>query len=531
MRKLLLLLLLASTVSFSQDTIPVYFDFGSSRLKPAYEAVLGRLGADYDLSLVDSVQFIGYADSVGDRNANTHLSLRRAKNTYKFCKKLLERTVVISMLARGEGTRKTDSLNRRVDVILYYPKSGDGPDDKQPEEILTHVDPRCFFIDFDALENCHVRYIRKKNKELVYIEAMDLDLFRDTKHYYVNKEVKGKTTIQRLKWKTEVTGRFWWKKKRLVAGIPRKGFDQFRFFTLHDAPCDGCSEKILDGDTVVFTYASYYPDLFLLDNAQVKTPFLRRKQVRIRVPKEYVDPADSYYYSRRAYTTYSSNSFQWEEKRGRRRQNYYYAEFPVVDGEIPYIQKKRLVSRCVVTTRRDLTGNTGWMNCGTRWGSRLDIGFRLNLEAGAFYHNDTLTGFLVAGISHATQRSSTSLQAGINTHVGFYGSLNYKYHFLSFPLRALNPVANWQNGTAVTAFNLYLRAYAGADLKTSYTSKYSSFVEGNVHLGLSFFNTRYAAFLPQLYVQGGIARDFSNRINVNGYAFVQVGVRINVGSF
>jgi hypothetical protein len=483
MRIFLLIVLLASFQVWSQDTTFVYFEFGSAKVGSNYQETFGNLSSDYDLSLVDSVQFVGYADSVGKLKANLRLSRKRAKNVYRLCKKALSEDLPVSVLARGEDENQDDALNRRVAIILYY-----SPPEAPVLEIVEDADPRCFFIDFEALEYCHTRTIKKRRKEIVQLEALYVPLFKDRTHYYAREDSKGKVKAQRVRWKIKSTGLLWWKKKRYVATIPKSSFDKFHFFTLKNGPCDGCSEEVITKDTLIFTKILFYADRFLVNNAQLKVRYFGKKKLKLRVPREYVDISEQYYYSLNARRSHSNNSFGWETKRGKKRQNYYFAKIPIVENRVPWVKRMRLTTVCMndsIYTAAE-GDNNGFIDCGTvgfAGGS-----FRLDMELGSFYQTDSLTAYFALGGSYTSPKSYTAILGGINTHGSFYGSARYQYNYFSFPLRAMNVANRWEQlgpGRNVSSIG---RFYIGTEIKTSFNKTDQSFMEGNLHLGFVITN-------------------------------------------
>lgn len=503
----------------------VYFEFGSAKVDFKYQKTFGSLSSDYDLSLLDSVQFIGYADSVGKIKANIRLSRKRAKNVYKMCKNALNADLPITILARGEDKKLDDALNRRVAIILHY---------SEPEiiilEVVEDVDPRCFFVDFEALEYCHTRTIKKRRKDLIQLEALYVPLFKKRTHYYAREDTKGNVKAQRVKWKIKSTGMLWWKKKRYVATIPKASFNKFHFFTLEDGPCDGCSEEVITQDTLILTKALFYADRFLVNNAQLKVRYFGKEKLKVRVPREYVDITDKYYYSLNARRAYSNQSFGWETKRGRRRQNYFYAKIPIVKNRVPWIKRMRLTTVCMNDSIYTATGNdNGFMDCGT-----LSFGgssFRLDFELGSFYQTDSLTGYFAAGGSFTSRKSYTAILGGINTHASFYGSARYQYNYFTFPLRAMNVGRRWEALGPGQNVSTIGRFYIGTEIKTSFNRTYQSFMEGNLHLGFVITNFRSRASVPRFFIQGGIARDFIDHASSDPYGFVHIGFTANMNIF
>lgn len=526
MRVLVFLFLFFHFNASSQDTVVVYFEFGSSKLSSEISDKLGNLSAQYDLTAVDSIQIIGYADSVGKISANLRLSLRRAKTVEKACKFTLSEVNPVSLYARGEGTDDNPQQNRRVEVILFSFKESP----EKPEIVLNGADPRCFFIDFQALEFCHIRTVKKGKKESVMIEAMDVDEITKREHYYAQKDGMGDVSVRKVRWKAKNTGMLWWKKRRLVTTIPKAAFEQFHFFTLQDGPCDGCKETVLTKDTLILQKKEYYPDRFLMDNLQIKVRFLKRNELKIRAPRMYVDESDDYYHTWSNFEASpdKSHKMEWDTKKGKRRQDYFFAEIPYVGDEMTYLVRGRKTTEC----RNVLEAGTDdySIKCGTRW-SDVVVGFQINLDAGAFYQTDVLTGFLAVGISHTTENGYARLMGGINTFGGLYGSASYQYHYFSFLLQSLSPRNNWSAATETKIRSTYGRLYFGAELKTSARPTNLSFFEGNLHTGLVIVNARKGSFFPRIYLQGGIGHDFTNQIPQKMYPLGQIGCTINISAF
>lgn len=532
MRILFILFLALSFGSFAQDTVTVYFDFGSSKLSDQNSSKLGAISDQFDLSDVDSIQIIGYADSVGKIASNLRLSLRRAKTVEKACKFTLSEIDYISLYARGEGTLDDPSQNRRVEVVLHSNRIK--VDRDTAEIVLNKANPKCFFIDFEALEYCHIRTVIKGRKESVFIEAMYDSVIHLRDHYYADNDRNGNVSVRKVRWKSKKTGLLWWKKKRLVTTIPKSAFDNFQFFTLEDDPCDGCKETIFTEDTLIQDKTVYYSDRFLSDNLQYKIRFFGKDKVKIRVPRMYVDESDTYYYTHIFSDIYRDNAYFsdtvcWKTKRGKRRQNYLFAELPVKSDFIPKIIRSRKTSTCK-NVYKGSSKDAHRIGCGTR-GSDVVVGFQFNVNTGAFYQNDTLTGFLAIGISQTSKNGLAQLMGGINTLGGLYGSASYQYHYFSFPFQAFSLQNKWKSTESSKPITSYGRLYIGAEIKASSTQKQLSFFEGNTHLGLVFVNTRAGQFFPRIYLQGGIGHDFSGSVERKYYPLAQIGCTINISAF
>lgn len=520
------LLFFIDSLLYSQDTISIYFDYGKSRIEWSEEQKIRHLPANYDLSSVEKVWFVGFADSTGFLQSNLRLSNKRAKKVYISCKSFFNASVETEVIAKGEGSLNDLSENRRVDIILFYPEVPP----EVVEETIEDVDPKCFFVDFQALEYCSMKIITKRRREYVYIEAMDMPLFRDRDHYFAVQGYDGKASIRKLRWRKKTTGRWWWRKNRLVATIPKKSFDQFQFFTLDDPPCSGCKEEILSEDTIIMNVPKFYPDHFLMSNMQVRMRLFKLNEVKIRVPKEFVDIEDDYYFS---YNTKavrwlhnSQNTIIWSTKKfGKKRKNYYFANVPVHDNRLPYLFRKRMTTICV--GERYNTGFGTDLRCGYLGSGLGAFRFRVSLEPGVFYHNDTVTGYLVAGLSH-NSFINLNLQAGVNSNMGLYSTFNFRYFIWTFRLSALNPIKRWMSPTKLKNVpNSLMTIYGGGEGRTSFKKQYQSFFEGNLHIGLQM-TPRFFGLFPTLYLHGGAGYDFLSRVNDKVYPHAQFGVRFHL---
>ena len=117
---LLILVSLISKPIVGQDTLSIYFEFGQSKIPDAQLLPLNAIPTLYDLSDLDSVYFIGMADSVGDLESNFNLSEKRARNVAKYCERILDAKIPSKVTAIGEISMDEKWKNRRVIVILFF---------------------------------------------------------------------------------------------------------------------------------------------------------------------------------------------------------------------------------------------------------------------------------------------------------------------------------------------------------------------------------------------------------------------------
>jgi hypothetical protein len=536
MRILFLLIFLAPPLARSQDTLSVYFATGSTKVRPYYSAKIGELRQRYDLSGADSVRITGYADTAGRADANFRLSMKRAGHVYKNMKDILPAELPFSIDAEGEQSRVPDSLNRRVDIVIYSRfarnAAANGGYDPNGDDIVT-AEIGCFVSDRSMIGLINTKIVKSGRKENVVLETEEFGYFRENPLYCVREvDIKGKAVLQRVKWKEKTTGQLWWKKKRLTASVAKYGFDRFFLVELQKAPCDGCSERVLNRDTVLRRYPVLFDDYFLMSNMQMKVRLFGNGRVKLRVPKEYVDPAGEYYFSyRQSYL--SSSRIEWESSDRKKKRLYYFAEAELDDRiYLPGITRLGMTTRCERNTNYIPSAfRSGRMTCGgvrerVRWPG---LSANISMEAGAFRHNDSTTAYVAAGCSHITDRTFTSLHAGVNSNLGLYGSARFQFDYFSFPFKALSP-RGWSSPSSVGPVDVYGRLFAGAETKLSYNKSYRSFSEVNLHAGLLCINAREKAAVPRIFVYGGIARDLSNTISRDPYMFVQTGIVFRIAS-
>jgi|SRR3954469_3338146 len=133
----ILAILLKTASLYGQDTLSLYFETGASKINTAQIKLLNSISDKYDLSELDSVYYVGLADSIGNASLNLKLSEKRAKNIASYCEKLIPKTTFIKIIARGESVLEQAKKNRKVDIVFYFqqPKMEEV---EQIETILLH---------------------------------------------------------------------------------------------------------------------------------------------------------------------------------------------------------------------------------------------------------------------------------------------------------------------------------------------------------------------------------------------------------
>ncbi|HET6227125.1 MAG TPA: OmpA family protein, partial [Bacteroidia bacterium] len=165
---LILLVFMNVSRSYGQDTLSIYFNTGISKIHEEQTNILNTIPTRYDLSDLDSVYFIGLADSVGDAKLNLKLSEKRAKNIAAYCEKFISKTTVTKIIARGESTLEQAEKNRKVSIVLYF-----SPEKTEMVDTLKVIPKKesCYNVDYNLIKHAHIRTIIKGKKRLMLIQA------------------------------------------------------------------------------------------------------------------------------------------------------------------------------------------------------------------------------------------------------------------------------------------------------------------------------------------------------------------------
>lgn len=514
-------LLLITDLTYSQDSTSVYFKTGSHKLSGYSQRVLDSLFTNLDYTGLNEIKFIGYSDSTGNFESNQRLSERRAKAVSKAVKEYVKPGIPVLTESKGELPRKVDSLSRRVDILFRYNAfSETGGNDTiviQPE------DPRCFFIDqhFEAFSNARIKV--NKKKKVVYLQVIDHREFTSRKYYFVKNPSQKHAVAQRVNFKLETTGMLWWREKRYTATIPKESYDKFGLFYLENSPCDGCREQLFKKDTNVFSGTSIKDNYFMMSVTQLKAKLFRPNTLQIRIPKEFREENEPYYAIKYLWDgNTKTEKLLWETKRGKRKADYFYSKIKIKKVRSVSIANPQRTSYC--PGKGGNPGNYGGISCGFNAdgiGFPGEFSFTPGIQA--FYHNDTVTAFISVGLTYELKQHELAVNIGLNHRLGLYYSTHYHFNFLDFGTMTNRMLDPWQK-LGDSKFTTQIKGYFGPEFRSSYTKKYRSFSEVNLHLG---FSVAWRNGL-NYYIQGGIARDLSNRINTGFYPYVQAGIRFRL---
>jgi hypothetical protein len=524
----LLLILLSSTELYGQDTISIYFETGISKLPDKHLKTLNAIPVKYFLSEVDSIHYVGMADSVGNLESNLNLSEKRARNVADYCGRLIPKNIPSKILALGERLNPERYKNRRVDVVLYFPQATKEEPGPSPDTI--NLKPKCYNIDYALLHRSLIRKVTKRKKEMIiiiadpqYFDNMNrhkTDNKKETEYYYGSVSKEGNFMTYKLKWSRKNTGNYWWSNSQYTALIPKKDFDRFKIFKISDPTCDTCSEDFQNQVSMEKEDKCLQVDRFLMKNIQFKMPWFNNRWAKIRAPREFVDPDDRYFIG-----CNSEIELKWETKKAKRKQNYYYSRLPRSFDHMANIT--RLMDCCKLKPEPS--------ECDKALIFISDLGapdnsFVFFAEPGCYFQQSKFTPYCGFGLSKEGNLLRGSFMIGTDIDLSLCGSLRFQYHFVSFPFSMLNPVRVWQSPNAEHVIERYGRLYLGTELKTRFNDKGRNYLEQNIHLGLAIVHTSIDAFLPRIFIQYGVGYDYLRISSSKLNSVVQLGLDMRIGS-
>ena len=526
-----IILFLISSVLIGQDTVSVYFEFGSTKISANQFETLNAIQTKYNLSGLDSIHFIGVADSIGNLKSNVKLCTKRAKNVFNYCKQLLPQNIPTKIIALGESTQLEINKNRRVDIVLFFqlPQTEELEEKEIIEKEIIGKENRCFNIDYVVLHRCHIRTITKRKKEFVVVETTYPKLLVNKTYYSGSKDKNGVFVPKKVKWVSQPTGRkgSLWKEQTLyTATIPKKDFETYKIFEVSQFPCDSCSEDFMRSEKISKANSCIQVDRFLMDHLQFKKTFLSASLVNIRVPREYVTIEDQYYIG-----CGLSHRLKWEIKKGKRKKIYYYSKLPkYYTPRGNYLVNITKISECCKSKPDPSECDAALVSCGGDGGGSLPFGF--NIEAGNYYQQKTMMPYAAIGKSVRFFYSRVNFLVGTDTKRSFYSSLKYQYNLIIFPLDMFNPIDSWKDLADDKSKNWAPwigKIYTGTELKTRINKEIGNYLEQNIHVGLSAetMNNKYA-FIPKVFIQYGLGFDYLGFNSRTVYPVIQAGINIGI---
>jgi hypothetical protein len=514
----LLFIILSSAASYAQDSASVLFEFGSARVTALQLEMLRNIVRNYNFSELETIRVIGFADSVGNKNANIKLSEKRAKNVAAFLKEYAPEGTNISVKAIGERKKRIESWDRRVEIIFYF-KKPEVETAEKPDSVF-HKENYCYYISYKLLHLSNTRVVTKNKKQVVLIELIQKPKIPQ---YYAVEDDTGGFSPAKVSWRTArsrkgISGMVY------QAAIPKSAFDKYKIFTLGTSPCGLCNENLDGNKKAVKIITCLKPDVFLMQNLQVKTIFLNPKKIKIRVAAEYVNQEESYFIG-----PSTSEIIEWESKTGKRKRDFLFSKMPVY-GSVNYTYVPgiyRLMECC-----SEMPNDTPKpILCGGVVGSSTP--FYFGLEGGTFQHHKTWLPNIGAGLYFEEENSETALIVGIDRK-NYYSTLRYRYNFLQMPAGVLNPFPVWESPGSLFSSGLNFQTFIGTELHLSYLRRdqeKNTALRQSINIGFSVGRIDESRFFKQAFVQYGAAYDYVGNAPHKIYPVFQAGIIVYLKRF
>lgn len=500
----------------AQDTLSVFFEFGKWRIPREELKTLATIPYRYDLSALDSVQFIGMADSVGSLASNLKLSRKRATEVAEQCREHFPARTPISTFAMGAIDRGDRARNRRVDIVFHLKPLAQ----QDREERDSHSEPKppelpCYIRDCDLMSRCIVTPFKKGRKEYVEVEIPGRLTEANRSGAIINmtvpryRIVTSSNDIVRLKW-TRKPSRNKKAPAAYITSLPEADFD--RRGVLVEKIGD-CVESTLDTCVRI--------DHALMQELQYRPRFNSAKGLLVRAPHYAVQPDARYFYGCRP-----GVPFQWEQRSGKKHSEYYYTRLPVWAGMAKGISREMIScdNNCDTTSCR-----SGYFRCQYR--AKSDVAYKIIVESGFHGQGNDDRPFIMLGSSKAGHSSLATAQVGIDSDLRPLASLRYQFHFLEFSSQQLDPTQTWQWPSDQAIIHRYYRTYLGTELRWRGGEAEQGLLEQNLHLGIAYVNENPDALLTRIFLQGGAAIDFRASTSDRPYLCWSVGTFIRLYRF
>jgi hypothetical protein len=477
-----------STPIYAQDTISLFYATAKFRLTEDHQQQLTNFLEWQELTLLDSIQIIGVADSSGNVVSNERLSLKRASQVQHF---LMNKSIVTPMrlLAKGEDPMVSNAMSkqRRVDILFFYNKAVIADDLELEEKLID--DEFCYVLADSFLLACNQTIIQKGKKEYVQLE-MEPSFYSDSLRLYsVSEDDKTRLPVLHLvKWKSVTTGESWWLSQRYIATIKKSDFDRFRLVMKSNIPCDSlandCGFRLSDQDIQLNNNMQLDVAVFLMNNLRIKQRFFNKRKLRIEVPRKFIDLNKVYYFGLKKI------EISWHTRKGKRHQKYYYADVKM-DGKnsSEFTIYTSHVGSCFV---QQITGGSQGLKCRITTDNSSSIGFEIGDRNAIPSH----LGYLGLYAKHCWDRSEVNLLLALDTDWDPFLSARFDYHFIGvnksgFSVKPIVYSGRW--------FCLY----GGTTLNVVLQNAEQLMSNHDVHLGIDVTNYSTHRSFQRIYLEGG----------------------------
>ncbi len=514
---LLVVFLFLSLPIVGQVNFTVYYEYGVSKLKTEEKDKLIAWLKQFQPLEIDSIQIIGFADSVGKVKNNLVLSQKRGESVFKIITGEYKNNVPIRIVPKGEKNKRLEAKDRRVELRIYrIPKS----ESVLSDSIISDSIKRCYLVDYYLLQCCHISQVNIKKKEYVKLEITPEDLMsrKRIKHYSISFDDNGHKVLKKLRWSSKLSGSEWWQKQRFETLIPIEDFKKNKVVVISDGPCDSCyRDPLINAKYQRDSCLAY--DIFLNRNIQYKMGFLNFKSVKIRVPSNFLDFGVTYY------SDFSkATPIKWEKST--KQKDYSYTRLKLYKFDNSYDRYKGYlfypISKMMICCW--LKNNGSGFHCG---GCRF-LGDGLNIGAELGNNRFLKNNIPYFGLTSRLfgEHSVTRLLLGVDTALRVIGSFRYQYNVLTVPLTMLLPIHSWKNadygyGSFESQFNLY----TGCELRAYRHNEKNTYTEINLHLGVRLVKNHFSVFTHY-----GYAFNPSKIYNKTIYPLLQTGLEFNIAN-
>lgn len=436
------------------------------------------------------------ADSIGKQKNNLALSRKRANNTAKYLQATFQTMPPYKTYALGERydiQPKENQQHRKVQIIIHAK-----PQTPEEEETIPANDTIkfCSYADYELLHRSNITQVIKNKKKYISIQTNFLNPYRENKYYYATTK-NGQLYYTKIKWKFVNTGRNWWANRRHTTLIPKHAYDYHRIFTQQQTPCTNCGQVITPNTPINNIDTTLQADYFLMSNLQVKFSIFNRRTVKIRAPREYVNPTSKYFIG------CSKQQLFWTTRSGRKNKNYYFTTLPASRFYLYNIV--RITERCNQTPYPS--------SCGTPiipviCAYNPDRNPTLGLEAGTYYTPNAPTPYAGIAIWKNTHTRTGTIMFGADKDLAFYATLKVQRSILVYPLGKLKAVVGWQSPGKAYNIKYAGMLYGGTETRVRIKTPDNNIAEQNLHIGFAIADAGYNKRISKIYIQAAAAYNF-----------------------
>lgn len=466
---------------------------------------------------VDSVRLIGFTDSVGSSKNNYKLAEKRMGSV----RQLLENELQISILninsqVVGELSSGSDSLNRRVDVLIF---TTDFKEEIASPDLKNKPNINCVYLEYQILQSSIQVVTTVKKKKVVELTCHDGDLIEGKVMYYGTLNSEDVLTPKKLKWKKKQTGMLWWSRMRYVSYVPYDSFKKWRIFNYSENPCVDCGSQ-LEVNTIKVD-SCIQTDRVLMDNFHYKSKWFQNGEVLVRVPKEFVDSSATYFIG-----CANDQIVDWKTKSGKKNQKYLYTGLPLLaQGVYGNITKK---VECCLKDTSSRTCDSEIFRCG--YLSEPTPNWKFSLETGYLNSKANQLFYAQAGVLKHIRRFDFSLMFGSSFKGEFLTNLRVKYALVDFLLEDISPVSKWKSPKKDPLINHHFNIYVGTEiLGLDLTNDVG--LCNNWFTGVRWLNCKENGFMNEVYLQSGLSFDKTGSSQIKFSPFLKTGISVNLIHF